>query len=280
MSVAVGRRDYSVGGGKFHDSAKPGYKTVLCLTASTPYGSIGPYCVKDKNGHIMENAWQARKIYEHVPRTRQPRSRYDSTVIWEWPSEVHWDGNGPTPAYWKWRAALLAAPEAVRYPVGRAHRKHCKGFLWRHTGDDTGVYTDDEEDMANYQLLDYVEARKVGYVPVYMECLRDKPKFVELQQRHARGENLLIVEVDGPHKESLGYYQDTYGVAETFIDDDNVMDATPENLGVMLYDAKHPFGHGYCLAMALLGLTVDDLPKPAACGRGKRMREEEEEEDK
>ncbi|AEX61932.1 hypothetical protein c7_R1070 [Megavirus courdo7] len=26
---------------------------------------------------------------------------------------------------------------------------------------------------------------------------------------------------------------------------------TDENLAIMLHDPKHPFGHGYCLAMAL-----------------------------
>ena len=27
---------------------------------------------------------------------------------------------------------------------------------------------------------------------------------------------------------------------------------TPENLNIMLNDPKHPYGHGYCLAKALL----------------------------
>ena len=33
--------------------------------------------------------------------------------------------------------------------------------------------------------------------------------------------------------------------------------ATKENLDIMLNDTKYPFGHGYCLAAALLDLNMD-----------------------
>jgi hypothetical protein len=75
--------------------------------------------------------------------------------------------------------------------------------------------------------------------------------FRELVVRLQNGENLMIVEVDGPHEESLGYYKSLYGVGNDFIED-NSMEATPANIEIMLNDAKHPFGHGYCLAASLL----------------------------
>lgn len=65
------------------------------------------------------------------------------------------------------------------------------------------------------------------------------------------GTSITIVEVDGPHQESLPYYQDKYNVSEDFIVN-HVMESTPQNLNIMLHDEKHPFGHGYCLATALL----------------------------
>lgn len=70
------------------------------------------------------------------------------------------------------------------------------------------------------------------------------------------GKNLLIVEVDGPHGESLDYYKKKYKVDDNFIEDDTIL-ATKENLKIMLNDTKHAFGHGYCLAVALLNLSLD-----------------------
>jgi len=37
------------------------------------------------------------------------------------------------------------------------------------------------------------------------------------------------------------------------IENDTIL-ATDENIMIMMYDTLHPFGHGYCLAMALLDL--------------------------
>ena len=65
------------------------------------------------------------------------------------------------------------------------------------------------------------------------------------------GENLLIIEVDGPHSEAINYYQQKYNVKGDFIEQ-NTMLATPENLEIMLNDPKYPYGHGYCLANILL----------------------------
>jgi hypothetical protein len=39
--------------------------------------------------------------------------------------------------------------------------------------------------------------------------------------------------------------------------------ASRENLGLMLADTRHPFGHGYCLAACLQGWGVADLTPPA-----------------
>ena len=45
-----------------------------------------------------------------------------------------------------------------------------------------------------------------------------------------------------------------YGVSEDFIVNDTVV-ANVENMKLLLNDTKANFGHGYCLAMALLGIT-------------------------
>ena len=35
----------------------PGFKNIVCLTKSTPYGDIGPYVLQDEEGRIFENIW-------------------------------------------------------------------------------------------------------------------------------------------------------------------------------------------------------------------------------
>jgi hypothetical protein len=112
------------------------------------------------------------------------------------------------------------------------------------------------KDIGNdcYLQLDYIQARKEIYVPLYLESVIREAKFKKLQEM-MKCENLLIIEVDGPHSESMPYYKEKYGVNDDFIVDNTVL-ATKENLEILLNDPKHPFGHGYCLAMALLDLKL------------------------
>jgi hypothetical protein len=81
----------------------------------------------------------------------------------------------------------------VRYPVGRKTRSECLFAIPY----DTPSWT---------ERLNYIEARKRNYLPLYIRLVREQPKFHKLLQRLLNGENLLIVEVDGPHEESLEYY--------------------------------------------------------------------------
>jgi len=96
-----------------------------------------------------------------------------------------------------------------------------------------------------------ITARKKVYVKEYCRLIRQQPKFKELQEKIKKGENLLIIEVDGPNEQSMQYYKDKYGVEDDFIINSTML-ATENNMKIMLNDPKHPFGHGYCLALALL----------------------------
>lgn len=248
--VRVGRRVYARDGSFTDPPTVIGgveYTLILCLTKSTAYGSLGPYELFDEKGRCMENLWQASKVYESVPTTLQRRSRYDQTVIWSHPAEVHVvfsesDGEEEAeiqPEYFKWREKLQNAKEAIRYPVGFNHRHKC---LFAFQDDDGGV------------PLDYIESRKAIYVPLYEKLVVKKPLFKKLKRMVDDGVNVIIVEVDGPHQESLDYYVDTYGgdgVGEDFIEESTML-ATHENLDIMLNDPKHPYGHGYCLARLLI----------------------------
>lgn len=239
--VAVGRRVY--GKNKtFVDPSLPSFTPIVSLTATTPYGCLGPYLLRDSQNHILENVWQFAKLYAVVPKTSCRKNAYDKTVIWDWPAQVHWDETAqrPTPEYWRWRAEGMACPHPVRYPVGYHHRHKCMGLIL----DDA-----DSDPSAPFPpLLGYIESRRQLYLPMYQRAVIHHPAFVELSERLDKGENLLIIEVDGPHQESLAHYQETYGVGDDFIAKNNTMEATEESLRIMLQDALHPFGHGYVFA--------------------------------
>lgn len=244
--VRVGRCIYSRDG-KRKDPEFDGFTKIIVLTKCTEYSSLSPYVLKDKKGRIMENIWQGSKVYENVPASVQRYSRYDPTVIWNHKAEKHAVKINETqwkilPAYFAWREKLMKCKYPVRYPVGFQFRHKCL-FAF-------GEKNCDEIDT---KPLNYIEARKAIYLPVYTRLVKEQPQFRELQSRLRGGENLLIVDVDGPHQESLGYYRETYAVDEKFIEKDTML-TTKDNLEIVLNDPKHPFGHGYCLAAALTKL--------------------------
>jgi len=80
--------------------------------------------------------------------------------------------------------------------------------------------------------------------------------YAELKERLDGGENLLIAEVDGPKEESMPYYKENYGVDDEFIENRTIL-VNDENMDLMLNDTRHAFGHGYCLAMSLLQMSID-----------------------
>lgn len=204
-------------------------------------GIIGPYELKDEKGRIFENIWQGSKIYKYIPPVFIPKSRYDKQIIWQHPGEAHIDvNNNVTKEYWGWREKLMNNSYPVRYPVGYNFRHNC-------------VCAFTENDLAT--PLDYINARKQIYVPLYIELVKKEENFLQLKQRYEQGENLLIIEVDGPHQESLPYYQEMYGVDEKWIDN-HTIEINQNNIDIMLNDSKHCFGHGYCVAMAILDMNV------------------------
>lgn len=252
MAIRVGRCFYDRSGRV--DPQYPGYTTVVVLTKGTNrWGMIGPYELKDEEGHIMENVWQFSKVYPRVEASKQRKSRFESVVVWDHPAEQHLlDPGQPaapancTPEYWAWRLKGFEAPYAVRYPPGYGKMDRCVGCL---VGTEAGGYQGP---------LGYVESRKALYLPLYARLARQSPLFGELRRRFARGEKLLIAEVDGPHQESLRHYVGTYGLPADFIDRHSVA-ADAQSLRILLNDPLHPFGHGYCLAAAILDIDGELL---------------------
>ena len=244
--LRVGRCVYDKG--KRIDPSCPRYKKILIMMKShSKWWPLSPYYLYDEEGQIFENIWQASKVYKTVPKTTQRYSRYNNKIIWQHPEETHVRGGKITRAYKRWRDKLMRCPYAVRYPVGYKHRHKCLYALANKP--DGSINTENK--------LDYIQARKKIYVKEYCRLVRQQPFFMELKKRLKKGEKLLIVEVDGPHQESLDYYMKKYKVNKNFLKGGTML-VTKENLDIMLNDRKHPFGHCYCIAVALLDLE-DEL---------------------
>lgn len=242
--IRVGRCTYEKKG-KRVDPFYAGFTPIIVLTASSEYGALGPYVLKNEQGQIMENIWQFSKIYAQVPETTQRYSRWDKRITWQHGSETHYANSQLTDAYWAWRKKGYNAKDAIRYPVGKKHAKTCIGAIY-------SLQNDNTEPFEDYKLLNYVQARIQIYAPIYCNLVKKHAMFAALKKRLEGGENLLIIEVDGPHQESLDYYKTKYtNVDDSFIEHGTML-VTREHIQIMLHDTKHAFGHGYCLAMALL----------------------------
>lgn len=247
--LRVGRCIYGAPNIPRKDPSYDGFTPIIVLMSGhSPYGELGPYDLKDEDGRIHENIWQFSKVYEKVPKTKQKFSRTTKTIVWDHPAETHIKNGELTDEYYAWREKGMNNKYAVRYPVGFQHRHKC---LYALAEDEDGNIITDKK-------LDYIASRKEIYVKEYCRLVKKKPKFQELKSRLEQGENLLIFEVDGPHQESLQYYKDKYKVGNNFIENSTML-ANKENLKIMLNDTKHPFGHGYCLAMALNNIELDEL---------------------
>lgn len=245
MSIAVGRRINQ------DDPSLEGYEKILCLTKSSPYGECSPYVLKHEtllsNGKTvmsnLENIWQFSKIYEKIEYSRQIKSRFQPDVIWEHPPENHIINGIIQKEYWLWRDKGLLTEEPIRYPVGFKNRHTCL----------CSISIDKEKNECKF--YNYINARKNIYLPNYLNSLdsqQAQPKLNILRKKLKEGRNLLIIEVDGPHYESLNYYKEKYNVDDDFILSNNVSIMDWNKLNIFLNDPKHPFGHGYCLAWKLM----------------------------
>lgn len=244
--VRVGTIRYSKDGSKILPSY-PNFEPIEVMTASTKYGSLGPYQLKTEKGYIMENVWQFSKIYRKVPAITQHYSRWDEKVIWQYPEEQHVNNQSEvTLEYFKWRMEGYRNPYAVRYPVGYADRSACLGCIW-----DANLSIEDNICPSKGTVMDYVTSRQVIYLPVYRTLARAAPQFAQLKKKLEAGTNLLIMEVDGPQSQAMDYYQKTYGVPSDWISS-NSIEMNKEAFQIMLNDTRYSFGHGYCLAQALL----------------------------
>lgn len=253
MAIRVGRIKHP----NYTLSPVPGFLTIFVMTDKFPgsYNCLSPFAIKDEHGRIMENIWQFSRIFPLAFKHVKPRGFKDKSLAISTEDKItHMNQGVPTMNYFKWRRAGTNYPTHIRYSNG-LHDKHTAICAYREI---QPVLVSDSDDETKSKIdithpLDYVESRKQIYVPLYIQIVKTQPKFIELKKLLDKGTNLLIVEVDGPHQESLGYYKQKYQVGDDFITSHSML-INQANINIMLNDPIHNFGHGYCLAMALLDL--------------------------
>jgi hypothetical protein len=260
MSIRVGRIKYP----DFKVSPVSGYQTIYVMTNRFPgkFNALSPFYLKDEHGRIMENVWQFSRCFSPVAfKHIKDRGFKDSPLKTTREDKiVHLDSNNNlTPDYFIWRQQGANFPSHIRYSNG-FHDKHTAVSAYREL---EPIVSTDSLDQVRSKIdlscpLNYVESRKQIYIQLYLKLVKIHPLFAELKTMSKSGVNLLIVEVDGPHQESLNYYKMTYNVGDNFIQSHS-MEVTQFNIDIMLNDPKHNFGHGYCLAMALADIKVNEL---------------------
>ena len=88
---------------------------------------------------------------------------------------------------------------------------------------------------------DYITSRKEVYVPEYDALMRKTSSFSELRARVERGEDVVVMDFDGPRTPGGGV---------------SCHEVTLELLKSKINDVTHPFGHGYVVAAGLKGIDI------------------------
>ncbi len=257
MSIRVGSIKYP----NYAVTKIKGYEIIYVMTPNFPgdYNQLSPFAIKDEHGRIMENIWQFSRIFPKTFKTVKPRTFKDKSLKESTEDKISLidEQNIPTDDYMIWRRTGANYPKPIRYSNG-LHDKKSAICAYK---EKQPILSSDTIDIVRNKLdltkqLDYIESRKQIYVPLYINIVKNQPKFTDLKQLLNDGKNLLIIEVDGPHQESLDYYKKKYGVSDDFITNNSML-INQTNINIMLNDSKHNFGHGYCLAMALLDLDCN-----------------------
>ena len=93
------------------------------------------------------------------------------------------------------------------------------------------------------EKLDYIQSRIKVYIPEYYNLIKNSDVLKYWINEYNNGKIITIYDFDGPRME-----------------DGNVMcsEVSKELLNRKLFETKFPFGHGYIIAGAIMGLELND----------------------
>jgi hypothetical protein len=269
--LRVGTRRYNPDG-SYVDPQYEGYESAVCLTASTEYGSLGPYCVRavetgPEKGALIENVWHSMKVLPRIPKTLSHVSRYNHTIAWSWDevtNHIGQNGSDVNMSEWlTWHNALCHNKYAIRYPFSYspAVRKSTLGVMprallhaYRADPANTVIHVQD--------LLGVADGRKDVYFHYYMSGIdTHHPDYRKVIRKLEKGAKMLWIDVDGPRQEGMSYYREMYGVPDNWIQEHSV--GIDENaLNIFLNDPTYSCGHVFGLVAKFMGL--DHIFKPVS----------------
>ena len=215
-----------------------GYKRIDCTSGSNNKINgekaiwfsplyLGP--VEDKEGHTslrFENYWQYTKVYPqlgHIDEYNKPTSKW-----------TKWRDDGFKKVKINNKKPQLPG-KGIRTPpaVSSLKQKVRKGEI-KSWAPSFAIH--------NNTSFKYIEARKSIYIPIYIELVKKQKVFQELYKKIQNGENVILIDIDGP---PLNLYPNG-------IDVENI-----KEIKSLLNNGKYPFGHGYCLALALSDIDLE-----------------------
>jgi len=212
------------------------YRDIIVHTT----GQMSPYVMRvDYQDHkpIFENLWQFSKIWPSGPAVKQRVSHYNANLGMRWEHDAfddHFDGKTgkPTDSYYEWRSKGWKNKRWVRYPTDYKNHPNALGSVYHNpkTGE--------------VEILDYISARKKIYFSEYLKGLKKTQSFKNLKKKYDSGEYIRIIEVDGPKYNPDAY---PYNLTKNY-----GINIDEEILNDLINNPSQAFGHGYCIAAALL----------------------------
>lgn len=191
---------------------------------------------------LFENFYQGCKIYDIVYENEVYPSKYQMNN----PNYLWWKFEPQNPSgdilcknnminydlYFNWRNSLWNCQHPIRYP-NKIHRRKNTQFA---------ICIDKN---GNEKRFDYISTRKEIYMKEYIRLIKQLPEYNELLNKLKKGENIMLCEIDVPANGKRG----NYGLD---CNNDNVCIMSIDKLEALLNDTTEAFGHGLCLAYALL----------------------------
>jgi hypothetical protein len=143
------------------------------------YKDLHPCYLKNKNKQIMENIWQS--LHVHSTINACTIKKFD-TMLWKHNKETHLSDDKITDSYYLWREKLINNKYPIKYPFGYSNRNKYKFILYN--------------DKKYYNISD---AFNDIHTPMYYDFVKNKPRFIELQQEYKNGQELLIIDDNLPY---------------------------------------------------------------------------------
>ncbi len=198
---------------------------------------------KNDGNIIFENFYQGCKVYDKVYDIKVYPSKYQTNdpkyLWWEFvpiidTGDILVDENNNINynTYNRWKNSLWNCKHPIRYPNKFSNKTNVKFSLCIDTN---GVIE---------TRMNYLQSRKEIYVKEYVRLIKNIKEYNILLDKLKNNQNIMICEVDVPAKHKKGEYNNC--------DNDNICELTIDILEKMLNDTSEAFGHGLCLAYALL----------------------------